>query len=121
MFITIPTIGSKIVLTSPWVFPLQHEHRNSEFYTRLIQQNPKDEVTKVGASIFEDNRSTPRVTLPKGTVLKIDRIYIRGRNRDFDSITFRALKCRFWAKLKDVNNIQGLWEVTTIPRGKKKT
>lgn len=55
-------------------------------------------------------------TLPKGTQLKIDRIYIRKGNEDYSSITFYIEDCpdktfrpkkkiRFWSKLDDVNNI----------------
>lgn len=45
--------------------------------------------------------------------LTVDRIYIRGRARDFDSITYRIGTCpekklqksRFWVKLRDANKI----------------
>lgn len=53
-----------------------------------------------------------QVTLPKDTVLKIDRIYIRKGGADYDSLSFFAEhpslsgKKRFWAKLNDVNQIQ---------------
>jgi len=54
-----------------------------------------------------------KVSLPKGTVLAVDRIYIRQQASDFDSVTFRLQstpggkkgKPRFWAKLSDVNKI----------------
>lgn len=61
------------------------------------------------------------VTLPAGTTLKVDRIYIRKGVGDYDSLTFFAThipgvtdvkrgpfakrKPRFWAKLGDVNRI----------------
>jgi hypothetical protein len=51
-------------------------------------------------------------TLPAGTVLKVDRIYIRkGKGMsDYSSVTFYATigkkKYRFWSKLADVNNIK---------------
>lgn len=55
-------------------------------------------------------------TLPKGTQLKIDRIYIRKGQDEYSSITFYIEDCpdktfkpkkkiRFWVKLSDVNNI----------------
>lgn len=49
-------------------------------------------------------------TLPAGTELKIDRIYIRKNKSKYDSISFRITKglyakCRFWAKLTDVNTM----------------
>lgn len=63
------------------------------------------------------------VTFPVGTVLNIDRIYIRKGISDYSSVTFNVVdssdrrlqtvkqggikgKRRFWAKLKDVNNIE---------------
>jgi hypothetical protein len=65
------------------------------------------------------------VTFPAGTVLAVDRIYIRKGSSDYSSITFYAkglgeseLKNRwsgkttkwkvqrFWAKLQDCNNIE---------------
>ena len=55
-----------------------------------------------------------KVTFPKGTPLKVDRIYIRNGVQAFDSITFRTTKdCpdkkfrskRFWVKLNDANKI----------------
>lgn len=65
------------------------------------------------------------VTIPKGTVLSIDRIYIRKGSSDFSSLTFYAKglgnisvkssrrpnaknkkALRFWAKLDDCNNIK---------------
>lgn len=60
--------------------------------------------------------STP-VTLPKGTVLTVDRLYIRKGATNFDSLSFyignapkgvgfkKQGKIRFWAKLPDVNKI----------------
>lgn len=62
-----------------------------------------------------------RAALPVGTILEVDRVYIRSTNKgkvgkdNFDSVTFRVLKNpawtdkkhpRFWAKLDDVNQIE---------------
>lgn len=63
-----------------------------------------------------NSRQNPfiRVTLKKGTQLKIDRIYIRRGGESFSSITFRTTKTspdkkfaskRFWVKLNDANEI----------------
>lgn len=49
------------------------------------------------------------ITIPKGTILEIDRIYIRQGNAGCSSVTFkiRAKKVlRFWASLEQVNNIE---------------
>jgi len=49
-------------------------------------------------------------TLPAGTELIVDRIYIRKGKSDYSSITFRAKigekSQRFWAKLDDCNRIE---------------
>lgn len=53
---------------------------------------------------------TPRpYTFPKGSVLEIDRIYIRQGNEAYSSITFKIrgkTVRRFWAKLDDANKIE---------------
>jgi len=54
------------------------------------------------------------VTIPAGTLLEVDRIYIRKGANDFSSVTFKWVKgegknkktLRFWAKLEDINNIE---------------
>jgi hypothetical protein len=71
---------------------------------------------------------THPITLPKGTVLEVDRVYIRNFNRaaleeqdNFDSITFKvvgAKKQRFWVKLKDANHIQFKLDTTYAVREK---
>lgn len=47
-------------------------------------------------------------SLPKDTVLIVDRIYIRKGNSDYSSVSFKikGTKKRFWAKLEDVNMIE---------------
>jgi len=65
-------------------------------------------------TIFQWSGDRAEVTLPTGTELKVDRIYIKSTYRDFDSITFRIGVCptnkklskaRFWVKLHDANRI----------------
>lgn len=58
------------------------------------------------------------VTLPKDSILTIDRIYLRKGQKDFATISFWGYhesfwkkKFRFWAKLNEVNNI---WEITLL-------
>jgi hypothetical protein len=64
------------------------------------------------------------VTLPAGTILKVDRVYIRKNNSDYSSVTFispnlgevninlrggktkKLTKIRFWARLSDINTIE---------------
>ena len=77
-----------------------------------------DQCDKIGLNIIN-------VTLPAGTELKVDRIYIRKGASDYSSITFYVTNLgkvfvnpvhnpknkknksslRFWAKLSDCNNI----------------
>lgn len=115
MQLYIPPLGSSLVLSENWTFKLHHEHRNElcflYFDQKMARTNRWDRSRKDPDPIW--------VVLPKGTKLKIDRIYIRKGNDDFDSITFtlpdikvsegapkprRAV--RFWVKLDDANNIQ---------------
>lgn len=57
--------------------------------------------------------ATLNVTFPAGTILKMDRLYIRKNAREFDSVTFvveqtslfKGRKPRFWAKLEDANRM----------------
>lgn len=75
---------------------------------RLFQQELTD---------LRRRHSWASVTLPKDTLLKIDRIYIRKGAEEYSSLTFIinslpvitgkpfSRKPRFWAKLSDCNNI----------------
>lgn len=45
-------------------------------------------------------------TIPNESILTVDRIFIRKGSRDFDSVTFRWNKNRFWVKLDDANKIE---------------
>jgi len=57
---------------------------------------------------FQKTNDLP-IKLKAGTILEVDRIYIRKGAEDFSSVTFKIRGnkvLRFWAKLQDVNNIQ---------------
>lgn len=121
MNLYVPDIGDIIKLTKDWSFYLQDEHRNKLdldlFGTGKTQ-------TKDNVSIYNDTDNYNEVIMPKTSVLKIDRIYIRKGASGFSSITFILLEIdgkkfkhqRFWAKLKDCNNIQ--FELDTKPNVK---
>ncbi len=104
----IPTLGSNVLLTGDWEFALHNEARNRTLMDHFAIQYPKGYWPQY--EHFNRGGST-QVTLPAGTKLVIDRIYIRRGNDDFDSITFRIVelngkpvkKLRFWVKLPDVN------------------
>ena len=111
--IFIPTIGAKLKLAKGWTFDLHDERRNDRFLKAIGHE-------KLGLG-YRYSPGGPKVaseiTLPKGTVLTVDRIYIRKGSSDFDSITFNILKgscpkkpelekTRFWVKLSDVNKME---------------
>ncbi len=95
------SIGTTIILKSDWNFDLMEEYRNRSMYS-LIGHTP---LSSWGRLL--------KTSLPQGTVLKVDRIYIRKGAEDYNSISFvvkklpfpRKGKLRFWVKLKDANNI----------------
>ncbi len=104
----VPSLGTELVLAQPWKFALWNEQRNKT----LIQAFGKKFEGRWDRRGF----SHGEVTIPQGTRLLVDRIYIRRGAEAFDSITFRIKKggcpskkalegTRFWAKLKDVNKI----------------
>jgi hypothetical protein len=77
----------------------------------------EDELASAYKSFAATNaRDNPfiRVTLPKGTQLKLDRIYVKRGAESFASVTFRTTKIcpnklftskRFWVKLREANQI----------------
>jgi hypothetical protein len=111
MRLFIPTIGTKITLFEPWDFRLFLEYRNKKVWEIVTNTNlrPYEEY----ASMSGRNRKI-QVHLPKDTVLVVDRIYIRQKASDYDSVSFRISSCpikklekkRFWAKLDDVNQME---------------
>lgn len=137
----IPTIGQELILDTDWNFKLHLEYRNQGLmnlyvipWIRLNHPQIYDIIKNTAFSwdyyIYRAGLTTqadswtqrpninpyvePIVTLKAGTVLKIDRIYIRKGNQEFDSVSFIitksanpeiTTKVRFWAKLVDVNTI----------------
>ena len=124
--VIIPTIGSLLTLTEDWIFNLELEHRNLNFWKKI---HPDIPTKKYYAHIYDGSRDGTfgpdniATMLPAGTHLKIARIYIRQGSQEFDSVTFtlvkhpasKKLKGRFWAKLGDVNRIIATWDETTLP------
>ena len=104
----IPSIGFKFKLIQDWNLTLYAEHRNVNFATKIGIEGT-DPSTKYSWRVgFKDTV----ISIPKDTVLKVARIYIRVGAKDFDSVTFtvvqspdKKFKGRFWAKLKDVNQM----------------
>lgn len=99
----IPPLGTQIVLAETWEFKLWYERRNDSLINKM----------NIDVTDIRYGRDLGYVSLPKGTVLSVDRIYIRKGCEDYNSVTFRIKECvhkkyekaRFWAKLNDVNKI----------------
>jgi hypothetical protein len=115
MYIFIPQIGTKLILLQPWSFQLVDEYRNYDMWVKLTNgQGPPRSPSRSSPLIIKYSSSGQAlpVTLSPGTILVVDRIYIRKGQQGFNSVAFRILKGspvpfgRFWAKLDEVN--QGL-------------
>lgn len=134
----IPTVGAKFVLEKEWTFTLHREHRNFD----LIEVACSDWDVK--APVLEDRRhifskgegaEDIRVTIPPGTCLTLDRLYIRHGLQDFDSLTFILTDCpdailkpkklggqrtgriRFWAKLEEANGMEYVLADDNVKKG----
>jgi hypothetical protein len=134
----IPTIGTTMTLLADWTFPLHQEQRNRKFAIDHFDADwgryPHmwrwvDDPTQRGGRRMDLNPPV-MVTLPKGSVLKVERIYVRSKAKDFrafDSVTFRVnvhlkgkaakgkIKGRFWVKLSDANSARVEIDMDTIP------
>lgn len=87
----IPMLGDTIRLASPWSFTIHKERRNVAF------------IDEYGATPGQ------KCTIPKGTELRVERIYIRQGAAGFSSMTLRIVgkaNSRFWAKLDECNGMQ---------------
>jgi hypothetical protein len=107
MQLFIPDIGTLVKLEQDWTFTLYDEYRNQSLFEKLNKK-----------------RENQIVELPKGLVLKIDRIYVRKGLSQYSSITFRVPnpkskiekeympfneefnKVLFWVKLHEVNGTE---------------
>lgn len=111
MKLFIPTVGTVLRLTENWQLYLYAEYRNAALFSIFV--NPEINRNNFYRYYPYNCNSAVPILLPKGSVLTIDRIYIRKNLKSFDSVSFR-LKCedlkiknkRFWAKLDDVNKIE---------------
>ena len=110
----VPPLGTRLVLSKKWGFQLYNERRNA---TLMALKGDTRELK------YQDPEPIP-ATLPAGTVLIIDRYYIRQGLDGFDSVSFRMeganasaplyhgigsqakRQVRFWAKLEDVNTMR---------------
>lgn len=125
----IPPLGTHLELAAPWQFWLHAEKRNLTLF-QALGEAPKP----MGwYHDWGDRLLNPlQVELPAGTVLTLDRIYIRQGGEDFDSVTFRMKpgpgplspmsppgfrkNIRFWVKLEDANRIQAVQCAALAPK-----
>ena len=116
----IPEIGTKMVLAEDWHMNLYNEYRNVGVLelTEIITRKNQNRLDLYGGERMKHNE----IVFPKGSMLTVDRIYIRKGASDFSSLTFYIAKgskiqhagqeyvsskaLRFWAKLRDVNNMK---------------
>ena len=134
----IPACGDRLVLTTPWEFTLFLEHRNMKFAAehKLYEAKGGDSY---GAYNRDHTLKKVKATLPVGTVLECDRVYIRTQNKsrvksdgpadeiDYDSITWKVMKGdkmiknqRFWCKLVDACEIEYELSVDSFYRDRVK-
>lgn len=116
MKLFVPAVGYRIRLTEKWEFQLYYESRNRALINLVdLDVKPEDYSWQAKAKHFTAN-------LPAGTLLEVDRVYVRTASKtatspenDYDSMTFKIIdhphlgnkkKIRFWAKLCDVNTIE---------------
>ena len=94
--------GEPVMQNIEYEDPLYEEIHNNYFKERESWFNLSNSTTSI------------TITLKKGTILKIDRIYIRKGCSDFSSVTFyvknldvskKKKAFRFWAKLDECNEI----------------
>jgi hypothetical protein len=141
MRLFIPNLKTNLILTQDWTFRLYNEYRNTKGFRKSVGVSwpsyqewcEAEGLTPEGTTderpykhwIHRDRyqeeaggtRCYKAVTLPKGTILRVSRIYIRNGAQAFDSITFSIKKRkghkvsgRFWAKLADVNLMEAdIW------------
>jgi hypothetical protein len=126
MKLFIPACGYRIRLVKDWQFELYFEHRNDA----LVKVLAPDEMIvgdrynwryKNGGCTRTWEPRSCRALIPSGTILEVDRVYVRRQSKtaetkedDYDSVSFRVVESdwvggkhpRFWAKLRDVNEIE---------------
>ena len=145
MRLYIPEIGDVVKLEKDWTFDLMIENRNFSLLEDYIPRNILDkfyDYWRVPApkSILEKHnlvsrKSEPKwynedeyeyfrpVTLSAGTLLKVDRIYVRKNMEAYSSITFlvenkknqQGKKIRFWVSLTNANLMEITNEKIVLP------
>ena len=92
MKLYIPSLGDQMRLTADWTFDLYDENRNATLMEHIGDTRPI-------CITYGDEYTTIPCTLPAGTILKMDRIYIRKGQDNFDSVTFMLVGAKTEAKV----------------------
>lgn len=104
MKLYVPEIGNILKLTQDWKFKLYQEYRNKSLM----------DYFGITYTSSRETQEFTEVSIPSGSLLKVDRVYIRKGLHEYSSISFyvelpnqkgKPQKCRFWASLQDCNNI----------------
>jgi hypothetical protein len=111
MNLYVPDIGDTLKLAKDWKFYLQQEHRQ---HLDLEQFGTGKSVSKDSIQFYRDQENFNEVIIPKGSVIKVDRVYIRKGASGFSSISFILIETggkkikaqRFWAHLRECNKIE---------------
>lgn len=109
----VPTIGDTFELLEDWTFKLYREGRNGDFAQKSPGVNWQEYASIDLPRYGQHAIAGMNITLPAGTLLKLDRIYIRKGMSEYDSLTFWCntkdkkpqFKGRFCARLSDCNNM----------------
>ena len=126
----IPELGKQFRLTREWSVPVQREHRNETVLEAMLDEQTMAQYGHHGYYYYHGDPVFHIIAFPAGTVLQVDRIYIRQGVKDFNSVTFRVVSSpdvrlmpprkggkavsggkgkRFWVKLQHVNGTEVQW------------
>jgi hypothetical protein len=101
MRLCIPSFDQELVLTQDWNFRLFYDYDNKTLLEKFGFEYD---------SILDDDRHFETITLPVNSILEICGYDIGPEGyRACDSIDFMIksedIKCTFWTKLEDANNV----------------
>jgi hypothetical protein len=109
MKLFLPTIGSRLVLSKPWTFKLKDDGSNEKWWTAVHGAPPAHQSYWYGYDPTGKKITSPvetpdcyreahtqaapiPTTLPRGTTLMVEQVYIRKGLREFDSLILKVPK-----------------------------
>ena len=117
---TVPTLGTTLLLKENWTFEGKYffleglREKEPPYFKQYLAQDLIDYIP---------------ITIPKETVLRVEKFIIDKGWYTQDTITFKVIKCavcptiekeKFWAKIEDVNEIVCEWLNYSLPKRIKK-